>query len=90
MTRAPAKPVQMAVLTIGYHRILLPADKAMKVAEAMQHAMPVDVDWKDRIEVYQVKEEPLSVAFTLVRTSQIQMPHGDPAPMRPARPRLLK
>ena len=88
----PTKPAQqMAVLTIGYQRVLMPADKAMKVADAMQHAMPVEVDWKGHAEVYLVQQEPLRVAFALVRSSQICMPHGEPVPApSPARPRLLK
>lgn len=38
MSRAPAKAVPMACLTIGYLQYLLPSAKAMKVAELMQDA----------------------------------------------------
>lgn len=96
MTRS-TKPVQMARLTIGYQNILLPADKAMKVAEALQHAVKVERSWGDRAEVFTVEEEPLGVEFSLVHPSQIRMPSGEPYPMPkagaalpPTRPRLLR
>lgn len=95
-TRPSAKPVQMAHLTIGYVSILLPADKAMKVAEALQHAVPATKSY-ERGYTYTVEEEPLNVEFALVSPSQIRMPSGEPYPMPkaraalpPARPRLLR
>lgn len=88
MSRAPTKPVQMAFLTIGYVYVLMPADKAMKVAELMQHAVPAEIDWAGNAEVYVVKEEHLRVEFKLARSNQIRMPHGEPAPA--PRQRLLR
>lgn len=97
MSRAPTKPVQMACLHIGYQRVLMPADKAMKVLEALQHAVQVEIEFKGHREHYQVQEEPLRVEFLLVSQSQISMPHGEPFPkpatrsaLPPARPRLLR
>ena len=87
MTRS-TKPVQMARLTIGYQNILLPADKAMKVAEALQHAVKVERSWGDRAEVFTVEEEPLSVEFSLVHPSQIRMPSGEPFPAATTKPAL--
>ncbi|MDP3887056.1 hypothetical protein [Hydrogenophaga sp.] len=95
MSRAPTKPVQMACLQIGYQRLLLPADKAMKVVEALQHAVQAEIEFKGHREHYQVQEESLRVEFSLVSQSQISMPHGEPFPkpatrpaLPPARPRL--
>ncbi len=88
MSRAPTKPVQMAFLTIGYVHVLMPADKAMKVAELMQQAVPAERDWAGNGEVYVVKEEDLNVEFKLARPNQIRMPHGEPAPA--PRQRLLR
>lgn len=96
MSRAPAKPVQMACLKIGYQRLLLPADKAMKVVEALQHAVSVEIEFKGFKEHYVVQEDALCVEFSLVSQSLISMPHGEPFPksatrpaLPPARPRLL-
>lgn len=96
MSRA-TKPVQMACLQIGYQRLLLPADKAMKVAELLQHAVLTEVEFKGHREHYQVQDEPLRVEFAFVSPSQISMPSGELYPMPnaraalpPARPRLLR
>lgn len=90
MSRAPTKPVQMAFLTIGYVHVLMPSDKAMKVAELMQHAVPAERDWAGTGEVYVVKEEALNVGFKLARSNQIRMPHGESMPTPAPRQRLLK
>lgn len=97
MSRASTKPVQMASLSIGYQSLLLPADKAMKVVEALQHAVQAEIEFKGHKYHYQVQEEPLRVEFALVSQSQITMPHGEPYPapavkptLPPARPRLLR
>ena len=91
------KPVQMARLSIGYQYLLLPADKAMKVIECLQHAVQAEMQFKGHKEHYQVQEEPLRLEFSLVSQSQISMPHGEPFPapavkpaLAPARPRLLR
>lgn len=86
-----SKTVQMACLSIGYHEYLMPADKAMKVAELMQAAFNCrhDFDVKDG-RVYRVEEEQPDVAFTLVRAGQLRMPAGEPMPTGPVRQKLLK
>lgn len=88
MSRAPSKPVQMALLHIGYTSVLLPADKAMKVAEAMQHAVSAEVNFEGHTEVCTVKDQPLRVEFALVRANQIRMPQGEPFSMPTMRPAL--
>ena len=80
MTRTPAKPVQMACLTIGYKQYLLPSAKAMKVAELMQDAYECDQHYDDHELVYEVQPEQPRVAFALVRPAQVRMPHGEPVP----------
>lgn len=95
MSRATAsKNLQMAHMRIGHVSILLPADKAMKVAEALQHAVSASREY-DHGYAYIVEEEPLQVEFALVSPGQIRMPSGEPYPMPkaraalpPARPRL--
>jgi len=89
MSRAPAKAVPMACLTIGFQTFLLPADKAMKVAELMQHACDCKSEYEDRGYVYYPTEQP-RVEFALVRASEIRMPHGQPMPMPATRQRLPK
>lgn len=90
MSRAPTKPVQMAFLTIGYVHVLMPADKAMKVAELMQHAMPAERDFSGSGDLYVVQEQPLRVEFILVRPNQIRMPHGESMPAPAPSQRLLR
>ncbi|UCU92657.1 hypothetical protein [Hydrogenophaga taeniospiralis] len=89
MSRAPTKPVQMACLSIGYQRLLLPADKAMKVVEALQHAVQAEIEFKGHRDHYKVQDEPLHVQFSLVSQSQISMPHGEPVKKTAAKPALL-
>jgi hypothetical protein len=75
----------MACLQIGYQSLLLPSDKAMKVAEALQQAVQADRNWEGHQVVYTVNEEPLDVQFALVRPNQVRMPSGDPYPAPKAR-----
>jgi hypothetical protein len=89
MSRATAKPTPMACLTIGYSDYLMPSDKAMKVAELMQHAIECESSFEGTGYVYTAKETP-NVEFSLVRPNQVRMPHGKPVSMPPARPRLLR
>lgn len=77
MSGKPTKVVQMACLSIGYRNYLMPADKAMKVAELMQSAFECDKDWVDHDHVYQAKEQP-SVEFAFVKPHQVRQPA--PAP----------
>lgn len=71
MTRA-SKPVQMACLTIGFESYLIPADKAMKVAELMQSAFECRKDY-DRGHTYMPGEQP-RVEFALVKPSELRKP----------------
>lgn len=85
MSRAPTKPVQMACLRIGYSHYLLPSDKAMKVAELMQHAFECDSSYEDRGYVYTPTDQP-RVEFALVRVNQVRAPKS---PTMPPKQRLL-
>ncbi len=89
MSRASPKPTQMACLTIGYRDYLMPSDKAMNVAELMQHAIECESSFEGTGYVYTAKETP-NVEFSLVRPNQVHMPHGEPMSMPPARQRLLR
>ncbi|WOI45884.1 hypothetical protein [Acidovorax sp. BLS4] len=90
MTRAPTKNVQMACLKIGHYDYLMPAAKAIKVAELMQDAFDCDRDYGDSDFRYTVKATQPNVSFSLVRANQVRMPEGEPVPARIAKPRLLK
>lgn len=84
MTRAAAKPQQMAVVSIGYVMVMLPADEAMKVVKALQSAARVNHGGAERdYSGYVVDEEALDVKLALVRPGEIHMPHGEVVP--PAR-----
>lgn len=89
MARAPAKSVPMACLTIGHYDYLLPAAKAIKVAELMQDAFNCMRSYGDHDYTYEVQSEQPRVSFSLVRPNQVRMPHAEPSPL-PAKPRLLK
>lgn len=89
MSRAPAKAVQMACLTIGFAQYLLPSAKAMKVAELMQDAFECEQDFTGHELKYEVQPEQPRVAFALVRPSQVRMPDGQASPI-PTKPRLLR
>lgn len=87
MTRATPKATPLACLTIGYQRYLMPQDKAMKVAELMQHSVTCAVDYDEGF-VYTPEEAP-DIQFALVRPGQVRMPAGEAAPIF-AKPRLLR
>ena len=89
MSRAPAKTVQMACLTIGFTQYLLPSAKAMKVAELMQDAFECEQDFTGHEMKYEVQPEQPRVAFALVRPSQVRMPHEEPMPA-PSKARQLR
>lgn len=92
MKRASTKPAaQMAYLTIGTGNFLMEASKAMKVAELMQHAVNAEWDWRreSREMHYTVGDHP-NVEFRFVRADQIHIANGEPAPVLPAKPRLLR
>ncbi len=87
MTRATTKATPLACLTIGYQRYLMPQDKAMKVAELMQHSFTCDVNY-DEGYTYTPQEAP-DIQFSLVRPNQVRMPAGEAAPIF-TKPRLLR
>lgn len=89
MSRAPAKAVQMACLTIGFTQYLLPSAKAMKVVELMQDAFECEQDYTGHELKYEVQPDQPRVAFALVRPSQVHMPKGETSPL-PPNPRLLR
>lgn len=89
MTRASTKSVPMACLTIGHYEYLLPAAKAIKVAELMQDAFECDHNYGDDGFIYEVRATQPRVSFALVRPNQLRMPAGEPMPV-PGKPRLLK
>lgn len=89
MSRASTKTTPMACLTIGYRDYLMPSDKAMKVAELMQHAIECESNFEDTGYVYTAKDQP-NVEFSLVRPSQVRMPQGEPMPVPTTRQRLLR
>lgn len=88
MTRA-TKPTQMACLTIAHMDFLLPADKAMKVAELMTAAFSIreDFDRESSHRVYMVSDRQPEVEFKLVRQNQLRFPPGTATPEKrlPAR-----
>ena len=92
MSRATAKPTQMAYLTIGYSYYLMDSSKAMKVAELMQHAVNVEWEWNhaDRHNDTYVVGDPVNVVFRLVPASKIRMPKAEATPTTSAQRRLLK
>lgn len=79
MTARASKPAQMACLTIGYTNFLMPADKAMKVAELMQAAFECEKDFGDHDFLYHPKEQP-RVEFTFVKPKQVRQPAAAAAP----------
>lgn len=89
MSRASTKTTPMACLTIGYRDYLMPSDKAMKVAELMQHAIECESNFEGTGYVYTAKDQP-NVEFSLVRPSQVRMPQGEPMPVPTTRQRLLR
>ena len=90
MSRATTKPTPMACLTIGYRDYLMPSDKAMKVAELMQHALDGDWNYVNRGDDYYTAGDQARVEFRLVRADQVRMPQGEPMPVPTARQRLLR
>lgn len=81
----------MCRVTIGYQDFLMPADKGMRVLEAMQHAIGCDRDYIGHDEQFIAKEQP-RVEFSLVRADQIRMPEGyaQPEPGRKRAPRTIQ
>lgn len=90
MTRAAAKPQQMAVVSIGYTMVLLPADEGMKIVKALQQAAEVKhAGAEHKYTGYVVEPEALRVEFALARANEVHMPHGEVVPVvRPGRAAL--
>lgn len=90
-SRTPAKPTaQMAFVSINHCHFLLEASKAMKVVELMQHAVKADWDYSAREGRSYTVTGPMDVEMRFVRADQIGMPQGEPSPISPAKPRLLR
>lgn len=87
MSRTPT-PKQMACLTIGFQRVLLPADKALAVMSALQHAVDVEMNYRTDL-LYEVRSEPLRLSLDLVSAGKISMPAGTAVP-QPAAPRTRR
>lgn len=76
MSTSPTKK-PMACLTIGYQRLLLPADKALSMMAALQQAVDVELDYAPGCDcVYKVQSTPLRCSIDLVPASKIIMPEG--------------
>lgn len=72
------KPTQYAHLSIGYSDYVLPADKAMKVAELMSHALKCACGYSPNL-TYTLLDAP-EVSFTLVRANQIRASQAEAEP----------
>ena len=91
MSRVANKPaLQMAYLTIGHSTFLLDANRAMKVAELMQHALDGDWNYVNRGDEYYAAGDQARVEFRLVRADQVRMTQGEPMPVPTTRQRLLR
>lgn len=68
-----AKTVPMACLSIDHRDYLMPADKAMKVAELMQSAFACNRQYGDSDYTYTPGEQP-RVEFAFVKAHQVRQP----------------
>jgi hypothetical protein len=68
----PTKPVAMCYVSVNYTRLLMPADKGMKLVELLQSAFECEQDYATGGYTYAPKEEQLEVAFVLVRPNQVR------------------
>ena len=78
----------MAAVTIDFVTLLMPADKAMKLVELMQHAVSAENDWVGRKDIYTVKSDNLNVSLKLLQPNDIRMPDGESMPIKAAPLRL--
>lgn len=74
MTRA-TKPVPMACISIGFEDYLMPADKAMKVAELMQSAFQCHKGYESHGHIYTPGEQP-RVEFAFVKPGELRKPQA--------------
>lgn len=65
----------MCRVTIGYQDFLMPADKGLRVLQAMQHAIGCERRYDGRDESFFATDQP-RVEYSLVRAAQIHMPAG--------------
>ena len=81
----------MCRVTIGYQDFLMPADKGMRVLEAMQNAIGCERNYDGHDESFLATDQP-RVEFALVRADQVRMPDGyaEPATGRKRAPRALQ
>lgn len=92
MSRAAAgKP--MCCVTIGFTKVLLPADAGLKLVGLLQGSAECEETYGDRLHhEFKVSTEPLRVSLQMVTPGQIVMPPGvQPQPgALPTRPPRLK
>lgn len=86
---APKKPTQMAFVGIGYRaELLLPADKAMKLVELLQHSVTCSDEFDTLLgRSFRVGNQP-DVELVLLKPGQVVYPPGTgPDPATPGRTR---
>ena len=71
------KQVQMCCVEVGYQRLLMPADKAMKLVELLLHAITCDRTYEQDDYDYRAGLQP-EVSLTLIKPSQVKFPEGLP------------
>lgn len=83
------KQVQMCCVEVGYQRLLMPADKGMKLVELLLHAITSERTYeRDEFE-YRAGQQP-EVSLTLIKPSQVHFPEGRPEPLtKPTKQRPL-
>lgn len=80
MATTKKQSAAMCCVTIGYQDFLMPADKGMRVLEAMQHAVACERNYdRDEGERFFANDAP-SVNYKLVRAQQIHLPEGQVQP----------
>lgn len=66
------KPVAMCCVNVGYYRLLMPADKGMRMVELLQSAVECQMDYQTGAgDIYYVQEQP-HVSLTMVKPSQVR------------------
>ncbi|MFY3986084.1 hypothetical protein ACOTJH_29120 [Achromobacter xylosoxidans] len=70
----------MCCVTIGYQHFLLPADKGMRVLEAMQHAVGCERNYDHDEGERFFANDPPRINYELVRASQVHLPEGQVQP----------
>ena len=80
-TKPNSKP--LAILTVGYQKIVIPMEQALKVMQLLQGAQKLD--WHRENVNQWVLEGELNIAISSLKPEQIIMPEGQfyPAPGSP-------